>query len=71
MQNHLGSFFTVQDHAAFITALQSAIDSGCPPGVYTGDNLFTFGRNLGFLSEQNFSKAISANISNESEKSIV
>ncbi len=71
MQNHIGTFFTVRDHAAFIAALQSAIDSGCPQGIYTGDNLFTFGRNLGFLNEQEFAEAISANISDEVEKSIV
>ncbi|GAB2546500.1 class I SAM-dependent methyltransferase [Simplicispira piscis] len=59
MTNHLTSqFFGLKDPAGFIQGVQQAVDSmALQDGIYTGDNLFTYNRNLGFLDDKPFMDA--------------
>ena len=73
MKNHLkSSFFGLADHKSFIGGIQQAINSiNGVHGAYTGDNLFTYHRNLGFLDDDPFMKAFHAHASTEVEKSVL
>jgi O-methyltransferase len=73
MKNHLKSaFFGLVNHDAFIAGIQQAINSiNGPQGTYTGDNLFTYHRNLGFLDDEPFMKAFDLHTSNEIERSVL
>ena len=73
MKNHLNSaFFGLGNHDAFIAGIQQAINSiNGPQGTYTGDNLFTYHRNLGFLDDEPFMKAFDLHTSNEIERSVL
>jgi hypothetical protein len=59
MGNHLtGTFFGTANHDAFIQGIQQAVNSlSGQQGIYAGDNLFTYHRNLGFLDDEPFMKA--------------
>ena len=52
--NHLQSmFFNLVDHGEFINGIQHCVNNlAFKDGIYTGDNLFTYGRNLSFLEDQ-------------------
>ncbi len=52
--NHLQStFFGAANQNEFLKGIQHAINNlASRDGIYTGDNLFTFGRNLSFLEDQ-------------------
>lgn len=54
MPNHMmNAFFGLTNHAEFIRGLQHAIDHlNGQYGIYTGDNLFTYHRNLSFLEDE-------------------
>lgn len=53
MLNHLKTiFYGVKDYNAFCSLIQAAIGQiKTQQGIYTGDNLFTFQRNLSFLED--------------------
>lgn len=73
MRNHIGNFFwgTVLDRAKFIQGLNQAIQGLQPIGIFSGDNMLAFGRNLGFLEDAAFTAALAKNISGEPETSII
>lgn len=54
--NHLTTaFFGAANMSEFLKGIQHAIDHlhpGWRDGVYAGDNIFTYGRNLSFLSDE-------------------
>ena len=55
MKSHmLGVFHGTRDYKLFIQHLQGLVDHVPPVGVFAGDNLFTYGRNLGFLDDEKF-----------------
>lgn len=58
--NHLTSvFFGVKSHADFVGGIQHAINHlERQEGIYTGDNLFTYNRNLSFLEDEPFMQAV-------------
>jgi hypothetical protein len=63
MKNHLSaSFYGIRDHAEFVKNIQQAINQLDPHGIFVGDNLFTFNRNLGFLDDEPFMQAFENNI---------
>ena len=41
----------------FLQGIQQAVNNTAPDGIFTGDNLFTIGRNLGFLEDRAFMEA--------------
>jgi O-methyltransferase len=71
LKSHLGNaFYNVQDFPKFFNSIQSAINSlHGPAGLYTGDNLFTFHRNLSFLDDRKFVESHNAHASNQFEHS--
>lgn len=63
-------FFGVKN-PGFLQGLQQAVDNLAPQGIYAGDNLFTFGRNLGFFENKKFVEAWGAHASTQIEQAIV
>ena len=60
--NHLTTvFFGLANQAEFIKGVQHAVNQiNGQQGIYTGDNLITWHRNLGFLEDKAFMKAAAA-----------
>lgn len=78
MKNHITTaFYGTLNHAEFIKGLQQAVNQVPPVGIFIGDNLFTYGRNLGFLDDEAFMSAFTSNTlqdgsgTAEVEKSII
>lgn len=72
MKNYLVSeFFGVNDSNKFISSLQEVIHQVPGQGVFAGDNLFTFGRNLSFLDDEVLMAAFDKNASTVTEKAIL
>lgn len=73
MGNHLTTcFWGLRDPVAFVQSIQSAVDEiNGQAGIYTGDNLFTYHRNLSFLDDEPFMKAIDAHTTTDVEKAIL
>ena len=64
-------FHGTADHEKFCGGLQTAINQISSAGVFAGDNLFTFGRNLGFMNDECLMKAYNDNATTEVEKSVL
>lgn len=72
MQNYLsGAFWGPRDLNAFGEGLQHAIAQLEPVGIFAGDNLFTFGRHLSFLSDGRFMASMNKNADTVIEKAII
>ncbi len=71
--NHLTTmFWGISDNAEFNKGVQHAINHiKGQVGIFTGDNLFTYNRNLSFLEDAPFMAAVAKNISNEVERAII
>lgn len=67
-------FFGVKDRAAFIQGINaafSAVATEWRRGIFTGDNLITFGKNLSFLDDAAFMAAFEAHAGSNVEKGIL
>lgn len=72
VKHHLiGSFYDVANMSNFSAGLQQAISQIRSGGVFVGDNLFTFSKNLSFLHDAAFMSAYEAHASTLGEKSAV
>ena len=72
MSNHMiAAFYGVANYDDFCKTVQSALNQITSGGVFIGDNLFTFGRNLGFLEDDRLMTPFKANAETESEKAIL
>ena len=74
MGNHLTTaFYGLKNHPEFIENIQKAVNciDGQIGGIYTGDNLFTYQRNLSFLDDKKLMKAFHTHTENEVEKSLL
>ncbi len=72
MGNHsTTAFYGPADAQAFINGIQLAVNQIPGDGIYTGDNLFTFGRNLGFLEDDALMKAFNTHATTPQEQSIL
>ena len=72
MGNHLrGTFFGVPNPNTFALAMQGVISQVPGNGVFAGDNLFAFGRNLGFLDDDRFMLAMERHAESDAEKSAI
>jgi len=72
MKNHVTStFFGLEKRETFYKGLQSAVNSVQPRGIYAGDNLFTFGRNLSFLDDEDLMKAFTLHADKGVEQAIL
>lgn len=72
-KNHLTNlFWGLSNNAEFTKGIQHAINHiQGQVGIYTGDNLFTFNRNLSFLEDAAFMKAVQTNVTTDVEQAIV
>ncbi|CAN1521266.1 hypothetical protein MCEMSEM23_01093 [Rhabdaerophilaceae bacterium] len=65
-------FFGVQSKPLFFASMQSVIDSlEARQGIYTGDNLFTYNRNLSFLDDTALMDSLAKNAKTEAHKSML
>jgi len=73
MGNHLSSvFFGLKENKEFIQGIQKAVDQiNGQNGIYAGDNLFTYHRNLSFLEDEPLMTAFNAHASTEIEKAVL
>jgi hypothetical protein len=69
--NLLSPVFWGVNNPAFMEGIQQAVDNIHPDGIYAGDNILTFGRNLGFLENKDFVDAWKAHAETEVEHAIV
>jgi len=69
--NFLTTAFYGVNHPAFTAAIQSAINNAHPDGLFTGDNLFSVGRNLSFLEDARFMAAHQRHALTGQEQSII
>jgi O-methyltransferase len=68
------TFFGLKDRPGFVAAMKAVFASLLPNwrrGVFTGDNLVTFSKNLSFLSDRPFMDAIARHAETEIERSII
>lgn len=72
MNNHFTmSFFGSTNIQELVNGIQHAIDHIQPQdGIYTGDNLFTYHRNLSFLEDGALMKAFDAHATTHQEQSL-
>ncbi len=72
MKNYLTSmFWGPTNHDEFAKGIQQAINQVAPQGIFTGDNIFTFGRNLSFLDDERFMTAFINHVETDAEKAII
>lgn len=72
MKNYLTRvFFGTTDFDKFVEGMQLAIHQIKPHGIFTGDNLFTFGRNLSFLDDAEFMAAFGKHVETSVEKATI
>jgi O-methyltransferase len=73
VKNHLSSsFFGLKNHKSFIQGIQQAVNEiNGQNGIYRGDNLFTFHRNLSFLEDERFMKSFLMHSKTDVEKAII
>lgn len=65
-------FFGLKDRAKFIGGLNAAIQGlNSTAGMFAGDNLFTYSRNLSFLTDEEFMRAYNAHVTTDVEKGII
>lgn len=74
-KNYFGkAMFRVADQNKFnrsVAELLSSVEEYWRQGVFMGDNLLTFGKNLSFLNDQPFVDAIARHAETDVEKSII
>ena len=72
MKNYVvESFFGPIDRPAFSDGIQKAIYQLPPYGIFFGDNLFTFGKSLGFLNDEPFMSAVARHAETTIEKAAI
>lgn len=69
--NFLSTMFFGVTNPGFVQGIQLAVNNTAPDGIYAGDNIFTIGRNLGFLEEGPFSDAWKRHAETTVEQAIV
>ena len=71
-QSHVTeAFYGTRDLRTFLTGIQTAINEVNGNGVFVGDNIFTFGRNLSFLDDRKFMDAFQKHTETIVEKSVI
>src|SRR5262249_51951913 len=67
----IDAFCGLTDAQAFHEGIQKAIHQLPPVGIFAGDNIFTFGRNLSFLEDEAFMRAFTTHAQTDTEKAVV
>jgi O-methyltransferase len=71
MNNLISSVFFGVKNPEFLQGIQQAISNTSPEGIYSGDNMFTIGRNLSFIENEKFVTAWKAHAETNIEHAIV
>ncbi len=72
MKNYLTNmFWGPANHDEFAKGIQQAINQVAPHGIFTGDNVFTFNKNLSFLDDEKFITAFVKHVETDTEKSLI
>jgi hypothetical protein len=71
--NHLTAvFFGLDNHEKFVGGIQNSVDQiQGQQGIYTGDNLFTYHRNLSFLEDAPLMAAFEKHTQTDIEKAVL
>lgn len=71
-QYHQPLFFGLRDRNQFYQAIRSALGAlNSTIGSFAGDNLFTIGRNLSFLTDEKFMAAFNKHVQTDVERGII
>jgi hypothetical protein len=72
-KNHLtGMFWGAANKPEFLRGIQHSVNNlDVQVGIYTGDNLFTFNRNLSFLDDEAFMRSVEKNVHEDVERAIL
>jgi hypothetical protein len=65
------AFYSVRERSAFTAAMQQVLNQLGTGGVFVGDNLFTFGKNLSFLHDTKFMEAFDVPSRNAQESGAI
>lgn len=72
LNNYLKNvFWGPSDPGKFAEGIQHVINYLPPKGVFAGDNIFTFCKNLSFLEDTRFMEAFSKHVETDIEKAII
>lgn len=72
MKNHFNlAYHSTQNHQKFVAGIQKLINQIPPQGIFTGDNLFAYGRNLSFLDDEPFMAAFNTHANGILEESTI
>ena len=69
--NYLSTVFWGVKNPEFTHSIQQAVNNTSPDGIFAGDNMFTIGRNLGFLENKAFMDAFKAHVETDIERAII
>lgn len=65
-------FYGLKNHAEFINGVQHCVNHiDNQVGIFTGDQLFTYNRNLSFLDDEKFMNSFNLHAQTETEKSLI
>ena len=72
-RNHLSTmFWGAKNQSEFVKGIQHSVNHlESQTGIYSGDQMFTFNRNLSFLEDVPFMAAVEKNVSNDVERAII
>lgn len=66
------TFYGLENHKEFINGIQHSVNQiSSQTGIFTGDQLFTYNKNLSFLSDEKFMSAFNKHATTDVEKSII
>ncbi|WP_119459810.1 class I SAM-dependent methyltransferase [Rhodospirillaceae bacterium SYSU D60014] len=72
MKNYVTSvFFGVRNHLSFCEGIQRSLNELPGTGIFAGDNLFTFSRNLSFLDDDAFMDAFRKSARTDIEQAVI
>ncbi len=72
MKNYLTTmFWGTKNKDEFVKGIQHSVNQISPHGIFTGDNIFTYGRNLSFLDDEKFMTAFNKHIETDVEASVI
>lgn len=72
MKNYFTTaFYGTNNQNAFIEGIQQAVNQIPPYGIFTGDNIFAYSRNLSFLDDAEFMAAFDKHAETDIEKSTI
>ena len=64
-------FYGTANHEEFINGIQLSVNQVTPAGIFTGDNLFTYGRTLSFLDDTDMMAAFEKSALTDTERSLI